>query len=336
MKIGTVDLTRRVLVVAEIGNNHEGRLDVALRLVREAARCGVDAVKFQTFRTEHFVLPSDAERFRRLKSFELPPDAFGQLAQAARNEGLLFLSTPLDLESVAVLEELVDAYKVASGDNTFFPLIDRIVETGKPIIVSTGLSTLEGVLGTVAFVRGGWVRRGITGSLAVLHCVSSYPTPPGEANLRAIRELEGRLGVPVGWSDHMLGIEASVLAVAAGARIVEKHFTLDRNFSTFRDHQLSADPPDLAALVTRIRAAEELLGDGAKRVQASEAAGVEALRRSIVAAADLPAGHSLRLEDLTWTRPGGGLPPGREDRLLGRPLRRDLRAGEALSPGDVR
>jgi sialic acid synthase SpsE len=165
--------------------------------------------------------------------------------------------------------------------------------------------------------------------------VSAYPTPPEEANVHAVRTLRERFDCCVGYSDHTLGTEAAVLAVALGARIVEKHFTLDRHYSDFRDHQISADPAELAELVRRVRLASTLLGDGATRPQASEAAGREAFRRSIVAAADLPAGHRLTASDLTWIRPGGGLPPGSEDRLLGRTLVHPVHFGDRLTLSDV-
>lgn len=337
MRFGSIDTSVRVAVVAEIGNNHEGRLDVARELVRQAAAAGADAVKFQTFDTDHYVSRRDAARHARLKSFELGAPAFAELAQLARSLGLGFISTPFDLGSAAVLEPLVDAFKIASGDNTFYPLIARVAGSGKPIIVSCGLSDLGEVRTTVEFVRREWAARGVDpgGRLAVLHCVSAYPTPAEQANLAAVKTLGTVLDCCVGYSDHTVGPEASVLAVALGARVVEKHFTLDKHFSDFRDHQLSADPAELRELVARIRAATTLLGSGAKVPQPAEAAGRETLRRSIVAGADLRRGHRLTLGDLTWIRPGGGLAPGQEHLLVGRRLARDVAFGEALTLADL-
>ena len=329
MKIGHVDLDERVLVVAEIGNNHEGDVGVARELVDRAAAAGADAVKFQTFVTDRFVSRADTERHERMRRFEFTPGQFAELAELARERGLCFLSTPLDLESADVLEPLVDAFKIASGDNTFYPLIDRVSASEKPVVVSAGLAELDEIAAVAARIRG----RGA--ELAVLHAVSSYPTAPEEAGLRAIEALRAKLDCVVGYSDHTIGLDAAPLAVALGARIVEKHFTLDKRTSTFRDHALSADPDDLAALVERIRTAETLLGAPGKRVQPSERQVVEALRRSIVAAGDLPRGHRVATKDLMWLRPGGGLAPGEEERLVGRRLVRAVEFGERLSPQDV-
>ena len=335
MKIGPFDCDKRILIVAEIGNNHEGRFDVAQELTRRAAASKADAVKFQTFRTEHYVSASDRARFERLKGFELSIEQFARLAQLARGLGLLFLSTPFDLASAAGLEPLVDAFKIASGDNTFFPLIARVADTGKPMILSTGLSDLELIRRTVAFIQARPGRSRIPEQLAVLHCVSSYPVQPEEANLRAIPHLAQELGVTAGYSDHTEGIEAAVVAAALGARIIEKHFTLDKHFSDFRDHQLSSDPADLKALIERIRLAERLIGDFKKTVQPSEADNVPLLRRSIVAAGNLETGHCLTDADLTWTRPAGGIEPGQEQRLIGRKLKKPKAFGERFALSDV-
>jgi sialic acid synthase SpsE len=334
MKIGSVDLKREVLLVAEIGNNHEGRYAVAEELVRQAAACGVQAVKFQTFRTEHYVSRGDSARFKRLKSFELSGAEFRRLSELAHSLGLLFISTPFDLGSAQLLEPLVDGYKIASGDNSFYPLIANVARTGKPLIISTGLSDYAQVTRAVDFVRKQWKGQP-EGPLALLHCVSSYPVPPEQVNLRAIPFLAARFGLPIGYSDHTIGLDAAVLAVALGARIVEKHFTLDKAFSDFRDHQLSADPNELRDLVRRVQLGSAMLGEFDKKTQPCEAQSATALRRSIVAGADLPRGHRLEACNLTWIRPGGGLAPGEEARLLGRSLKQDVRFGDLLTESDV-
>lgn len=336
MRIGSADTRSQVVVVAEIGNNHEGDVELASRLVALAADCGADAVKVQSFRTADFVSPSETERFARLRRFELTPGEFERLATEAHRRGLAFVVTPLDLGTVDDLAPVVDAFKIASSDITFYPLIERIVATGKPMVLSTGLSDLAETQRAVEMIgrqlAGG---RSLADSLAVLHCVTAYPVPDGEVNLNAIGALRRALGVEVGYSDHAVGIEAAVLAVAAGATIIEKHFTIDHHHSDFRDHQLSADPEELRELTRRVRAAATMLGSRAKAVQPSAAAGVVTLRRSISAARDLPPGHVLAWADLRWLRPGGGLPPGEEAALLGRRLRRAVAAGERLLPEDV-
>ena len=242
MKIGNVDTDKKVLIVAEIGNNHEGNFEVAQKLLQQAVACGVDAVKFQTFRTEHYVARSDESRFNRLKSFEFTADQFRSLEKLARSLNVLFLSTPFDLVSVDVLAPLVDAFKVSSGDFSFFPLIARVLKTKKPVIFSTGVSDVALIDGVAKFIRN----EGVDPSkIAFLHCVSSYPVPPEQANLNSISFLKNHVPFTVGYSDHTIGVEAAVASVAAGARIVEKHFTLDKNYSSFRDHQLSADLADM-------------------------------------------------------------------------------------------
>ena len=331
MRIANHDLDEKIFIVAEIGNNHEGNFDVACRMLEAAADAGVDAVKFQTFQTKLFTSNADPARFERLKKFELTQDQFTQLAQLARKRGVLFFSTPLDLVSARFLEPLVDVFKVASGDNDFLPLIAQLAATGKPMIISTGLADLAHLERVAAFAR----EHGAEGRLAFLHCVCAYPAPPEDVNLRAISMLAERLGCPIGWSDHTLGSEACIAAAAIGARILEKHFTLDKNFSAFRDHQLSADPAEMKYIVESVRKVEKLLGTPVKRVQPSEEANLRPARRSIAAATALPRGHQLRAEDLMWVRPAVGLPPGQEQRLLARTLSRDIAAGEAITEQDV-
>jgi N,N'-diacetyllegionaminate synthase len=334
VRIGELDTDEHVVIVAEIGNNHEGDLGRARELVEAAAQARTDAVKFQTFRTEHFVSASDAQRYELLRRFELPWEAFTELAELAHARGLAFLSTPLDLGSAEFLADVVDAYKIASGDNDFLPLLVSVASHRLPVILSTGMSELAQVERAVATVRAGWPD-GEDYGLAVLHCVSAYPVPDAEANLRAITVLAELPGCTIGYSDHTLGLAAAPLAVALGARIVEKHFTLDKELSDFRDHRLSADPSELRELVERIRAAESLLGSAEKRIQPSERETARAARRSIVAARDLPRDHVITDADLGWIRPAGGLAPGEEHRLLGRRLVRDVAAGQRLGVEDV-
>ncbi len=332
MRIADVDLSERVVIVAEIGNNHEGSYALAEEMIGRAAEAGVDAVKFQTFRTEHYVSRRDAARFERLKSFELSHDEFTKLAAVARREGVIFLSTPFDLESVRFLDALVPAFKIASGDNTFYPLLDTVARRGKPIILSSGLADTTRIRHVKAVIEAVWAEIGVEPGLALLHCVSSYPVPPEQANLAAIGRLRTDFDCSIGYSDHTLGIEACRVAASRGARIIEKHFTLNKNHSDFRDHQLSADPGEMAEVVQAIRQAEILLGSGEKRVQECERSVERAMRRSIAAARDLACGAILTWEDITWVRPGGGLPPGKEHVVLGRKLAKPVRGGDRITP----
>jgi sialic acid synthase SpsE len=331
MKIGPVDLDRDVLVIAEIGNNHEGDIGLGEELVGLAAAAGALAVKFQTIVPERLVGRDQTARLAQLHRFALSPEDHVRLARAAAKAGVMFLSTPFDVDSVAMLDPLVPAFKVASSDNNFGALLERIAAAGKPVLLSTGMTDIAGTRAAMDTVRHAWRERNLDPGIVLLHCVSAYPTPPAEANLRVIAALAG-LGVTAGYSDHTLGITAAPLAVALGARVIEKHFTIAHDHSDFRDHKLSANPAELKTMVERIREANALLGDGAKRIMPSEAATAAAARRSIAAARDLPAGHAIAAADLTWLRPGGGLPPGQEAALIGRKLRRAVAAGHQLLP----
>lgn len=328
MKIGGVDLAREVLVIAEIGNNHEGDLGRARELVQAAAAAGAQAVKFQTIVPERLVVRSQTARIEQLRRFCLSYGDFEKLAQTAAQAKVMFLSTPFDLESVAFLAPLVPAFKIASSDNNFDPLLEAVARTGKPALISTGMTSIGDIKRTCG------VFEKVSKSkpeIVLLHCVSAYPTPPESANLLALRTIERETGYPVGYSDHTLGIEQAVLSVALGACVIEKHFTLSKTQSEFRDHQLSAEPAELAELVRRVRAARAALGDGVKRVMPAEEGVVATARRSAVARRDLPAGHAITMEDLDWLRPGGGVAPDAARLLLGRKLRRAVAAGEPIA-----
>jgi N,N'-diacetyllegionaminate synthase len=326
MQIGPIDLTRRVMVVAEIGNNHEGDLERAHRLIAEAAAAGADAVKFQTIVPELLVSADQRERLAQLGRFRLDERAHASLAAAAADAGVLFMSTPFAVSTVDWLDGLVPAFKIASGDNDFWPLLERVARTGKPMIVSLGLGGLAHAEQIVDFCEETWRPDGVGGGeLALLHCVSAYPTPEESAGLGSLRELQG-LRATIGYSDHTLGTKVAELAVAAGARIIEKHFTLDKAQSEFRDHRLSADPNEMRELVSAIRRVEKIFQPSSS---ADEANRVVA-RRSIAAARNLPAGTVVKLDDLVWLRPGSGLRPGEEGRLVGRTLRCEVASGTLI------
>lgn len=313
-----------VFIIAEVGNNHEGNLDLALEMVRLAADAGADAVKFQTANTDQYISPEDTARYERMKRFELGESGFLKLRDAAQDAGIGFISTPFDIASARFLGPIVDAIKISSGDNTFVSLLQQAGACGKPVILSTGLADLQTVQRAVDIIEESGGSQPGNHDLAILHCVSSYPTQPADANLRAIKTLADTFDYTIGYSDHTLGIEAPVLAVGVGARVIEKHFTIDKAYSDFRDHTLSADPDELACLVSRIRTAELLLGDGKKQPRASELESANAMRRSIAAIRDLPAGHVIAEDDLMWIRPGGGLAPGQEDEVIGKRLARPV------------
>jgi len=330
MIIGNHNTEKRVLIIAEIGNNHEGDVKLAKRMIAAAAEAGADAVKFQTLRAKKTVRPQDKARFETLKQFELTFDQFESLVTVAHREGVVFLSTPFDLSAAEFLNGLVPCFKIASGDNNFIPLIEKIASFGKPVIMSTGLAGLPEISYAKALIERIWYERGLNVELALLHCVTSYPAPDEEANLNGIRTLEKKFGVCVGYSDHCLGIKAAVMSVAVGARIVEKHFTLDKNQSDFRDHRLSADPNEMRSLVENIREIEKMLGSGKVDLSDSEKANMAAVRRSIANSKDLSVGHCLNLSDICWLRPGLGLAPGNESKIIGRTLKQDIVKGTIL------
>lgn len=331
MKIGDLDTSTRVFVVAEIGNNHEGDFGRAKEMVHRAAECGVDAIKFQTFKTRWFTSPVDPARIKRLEGFELSYDQFAELSRLTRSLGVSFMSTPFDLESARFLLGICDAIKIASGDNDYRELIRIGAGSELPLIVSSGMSSLDEMRGLVAYLRD--VRRGKAFSL--LHCVSAYPAAPEQANLRAIPLLARELGCEVGYSDHTLGIDACVAAVALGARVIEKHFTLDKNLSDFRDHQLSADPAEMKELVLRIRAVDTLLGREEKTMQAGETDIARAARRSAAASRDLRKGDVVTENDIVFLRPGTGIRCGSQGTLVGKKMARDLGFGTLFSLEDV-
>lgn len=326
-------------VIAEAGVNHNGDLRLAMRLVEAAADAGADAVKFQTFNADRLVTRSAPKaRYQQdetgggesqhamLKALELPPDAFRQIQARCQELGILFLSTPFDDESVDLLDALaVPAFKVGSGELTNLALLRHVASRGKPVILSTGMSTMAEVAEAVTAVRGSGNRE-----LALLHCVSSYPAPPGEVNLRAMAALEAAFHVPVGYSDHTVGMAVPLAAVALGAAIIEKHFTLDPGLPG-PDHRFSSPTDELAALVRGIRIVESALGNARKQPVPSEADTARVARRSLVAARAIPAGVVITDDLIAVQRPGTGLPPSMRRQIVGRTARTPIQAGELLS-----
>jgi len=330
MKISNFNTVDRVFIIAEIGNNHEGNYSLAEEMIGLAARAGADAVKFQTIVPEKLVSVLHKDRVKQLNNFQLSYNEFSQLEKVAKNEKVIFLSTPFDINSAIFLNELVPVYKISSGDNTFYPLIEVIAKTAKPIIMSTGLIEINGIRNTTNYINKIWKENRIKQELALLHCVSSYPTKPENANLSAIHELKDIVDV-VGYSDHTLGIEAAILSVALGARIIEKHFTIDNNYSDFHDHKLSANPSNFKLMVEKIREAEILIGAGKKTLSLEGLDNKINIRRSIVAKNDIDIGHTLTIEDLDWVRPGGGISPGQEKIIIGKKLKRNINKGTVIT-----
>lgn len=335
----------RCLLIAEAGVNHNGSLELALRLVDAAADAGADAVKFQTFRAErtasahaakaayqrHAAGPEESQ-VEMLRRLELSEEAHLSLLAHCRRRGIRFLSTPFDPESADLLARIgVDLLKLPSGELTNHPLLAHVASKGLPVILSTGMATLAEV-GLALEVLQGAGAAGVT----LLHCVTEYPAPPAEINLRAMATLRGAFQVPVGYSDHSEGDAVALAAVALGASVLEKHFTLDRALPG-PDHRASLEPGELRALVQRVRLVESALGDGIKRPAPCELPNRLLVRRSLVATRPLGPGTRLAASDLTAKRPGTGIPPSDLPKVLGMVLARPLEADglltwEALQP----
>ena len=328
-----------VFVIAEAGVNHDGDIDRALALCDAARAAGADAVKFQTFHAEDLVLPGaptaayqkrqtgEDDQFAMLRKLELSPAQHERIRDHCAAIGIEFFSTPFSLEAVDLLVALgVRRMKLPSGELTHRALVERACATGLPVLLSTGMATLDEVREAL-----GWAQ-GVRGSLAgvtVLHCTSAYPAPDEALNLRAILTMREALGLPVGYSDHSLGIEAALAAVSLGATVIEKHLTLDRTLPG-PDHAASLEPGEFAAMVRGIRRVTAMLGDGIKAPRPEEQDAARVARRSVVAAVDIPAGTVLRPEMLACRRPATGIAPRDWDRVVGRTARAAVPAGSVL------
>ena len=336
MKIGHNDTDQRPLLIAEIGNNHEGDPAQALALVDAAVAAGVDAVKIQVIDPPRLVNVAQAERIAQLTRFGLTDEVIAEMARRTRAGGAWFMASAFDTGSLARVLPYCDAIKVASGDLNFHPLLAAAAATGKPVVLSTGMATLEEIRAAVEVVAA-HVGPGakLRDRLALLHCVSLYPTAPEQANLAAMRTLEQSFALTTGYSDHTLGIEVALIALGLGAKMIEKHFTLDKTRTGFRDHALSADPADMRRLATAVRACAEIFGDGRRGEEIADRPMASAVRRSIVTMRDLPAGAVLGDADVDFVRPGSGIAPSEMSSLRGRTLRRALPRHAVIAQEDL-
>jgi N-acetylneuraminate synthase/N,N'-diacetyllegionaminate synthase len=333
-------LSGRCLVVAEAGVNHNGDLGLAKSLVDAAADAGADAVKFQTWQTDKIVAPSaplaayqrdnlgdttDDQR-SMLEKLELSQAEFAELAEHAGRRGIVFLSTPDDEESADFLDGLdLPLFKIGSGEVTNLPLLRHVARKGKPVVLSTGMATLEEVGRAVDVLRDAGAPE-----LVLLHCVSLYPAEPEESNLRAMDTLRAAFGLPVGFSDHTLGRDVAVAAVALGACLIEKHLTLSRELEG-PDHRASLEPGEFAELVQAVRVVESALGDGRKQPTERELEMRQVVRRRILASRPLGAGTVLAESDLKLRRAAGGLDADVLDQVVGRRLTRDVETDAPLT-----
>ncbi|MBP5307061.1 MAG: N-acetylneuraminate synthase [Paludibacteraceae bacterium] len=323
-------MTHHTLIIAEAGVNHNGSLEVAKQLVDKAADAGADIIKFQTFRSEKLVsrnakqadyqkrnlgsAQQEDSQLEMLRRLELSPDDHQFLIQYCKQKNIRFFSTAFDRDSIEFLHSLqLGLWKIPSGEITNYPYLKRIASIGEEVILSTGMCELDDIQAALeVLIQSGLRKEQIT----ILHCNTEYPTPYKDVNLRAMQEIKERFDVAVGYSDHTLGIEIPIAAVALGASVIEKHFTLDRNM-TGPDHKASLQPDELKNMVTAIRHIEQALGNGHKTISPSEQKNLNVARKSIVAAKNIKAGELLSEQNLTVKRPGNGISPMRWNEVIG-------------------
>ena len=330
----------KTIIIAEAGVNHNGSIENAKKLIDVAHQAGADYVKFQTFKTESVVTKTagkaeyqknltgeNESQFEMIKKLELDAESHKILTQHCKKRGIKFLSTPFDLSSVDLLEDLnIPFYKIPSGEITNLPFLRYIGGMGKPIIMSTGMATLVEVKDALKIILDCGIKKE---EITLLHCNTEYPTPMIDVNLKAMLTLGSEFGVSFGYSDHTMGIEIPIAAVAMGASVIEKHFTLDRKLSG-PDHAASLEPDDLKLMISSIRNIEKALGDGLKIPSNSEKNNISIVRKSIVANNLIKAGELLSEENITVKRPGDGISPMQWDKVIGSKAKRDFEPDELI------
>jgi len=339
-KIDTVKIAEKEIggvfpcyVISEIGNNHGVNIDTAKEMIKISCKVGADAVKFQTFKAMDIVnpkVPADAyrgwdvsDKFEYWHEFvdtlAMPYEWYGELIDYARDLGIGFISTPASLEAASFLvEKGVDALKIASMDVNNIPFLSEIDRMGLPVILSTGMATMEEIQEAVTTLR--------TAPLILLHCVSNYPLKYEDANLLNIRMLSDYFELPVGFSNHSLGYDLDMAAIGLGADVIEKHFTLDRSTSSTAEHHFSMEPEEMKGMIEKIRMIEKALGSYKRIFSQEELSNRKQFRRSIVARYAMDAGETIKDEDLAFVRPGTGLPPGDKEKVVGKKLKCSIKA----------
>lgn len=328
----------KVFIIAEAGVNHNGDIGLAKKLIDKASEAGADAVKFQSFKAEKLVTKGAKKaeyqekttdikenQFQMIKKLELDYEKHRELTDYCKSKNILFLSSPFDLESIDLLDDLgLDIFKIPSGEITNLPYLKKIATLKKKVILSTGMGNLGEIEKALDILRllG-------TQDITVLHCNTEYPTPMEDVNLLAMNTIKDAFKVKVGYSDHTLGIEVPIAAVALGAIVIEKHFTLDKNMEG-PDHKASLEPEELKEMVKSIRNIEKALGDGIKTPTKSESKNIDIARKSIVAAKGIAKGEVLTESNITVKRPGDGISPMRWDEVIGRIAIRDFKEDELI------
>ena len=335
-KIG--DSMRRVCIIAEAGVNHNGSMENAKKMVDVAKKAGADYVKFQTFIPQNLVSKyaekaeyqkkstgTNESQLTMLERLSLSYSDFEELKRYSDSVGIGFLSTPFDMESIDFLNELnMDFWKIPSGEITNLPYLEKIAKTGKRVVLSTGMSTLQEIKGAINVLEKNGAR-----CIELLHCNTQYPTPYDDVNLRAMNNIRDNLHKRVGYSDHTMGIEVPIAAVAMGAEIIEKHFTLDRNMEG-PDHKASLEPKELFAMVSAIRNIERAFGEKEKKISDSEKKNIAVVRKSIVASCKIEKGEEFCVDNITTKRPGNGISPMRWYEILGKKATRSYEEDEMI------
>ena len=339
----------RTFIIAEAGVNHNGNMDTAIKLIDMAKKAGADAIKFQTFKSERLVTRSTPKakyqkantgsgesQLEMLKRLELTSDNFKRLFSYCRKKNIIFMSTPFDEKSADMLDRLgMGIFKIPSGEITNKPLVQHIAGKNKPVILSTGMSYLSEVEKAVRWIYEIWNKSGFNQQLTLLHCVSNYPAHAADVNLYAMNTLKAAFGLSVGYSDHTQGIEIPIAAVAMGAKVVEKHFTLDKNMKG-PDHKASLEPDELKAMVKAIRNVEKAMGDGIKRPTEKEEETRIIARRSLVAKRDIKKGDVINSGDIIIKRPGNGILPEFKETIRGMKASKNIIADSVIKWGDIK
>lgn len=329
---------QRTFIIAEAGVNHNGDIGIAKKMIDAASAAGADAVKFQTFKTERIVSINAPKaeyqientniiesQYQMLKKLEIDKETHLELMEYCEKKNILFLSTPFDIESVKMLVELgIEIIKIPSGEITNLPYLREVAKQKKKVILSTGMSNMQEVKEAVQILR-----QNGTETITVLHCNTQYPTPMEDVNLKAMISMKNELELPVGYSDHTQGIEVPIAAVAMGATVIEKHFTLDRTMEG-PDHKASLEPDELTAMVKAIRNIEKALGNGVKTLSKSEKDNLAIARKSIVAACKIEKGELFTEKNLTVKRPGNGISPMKWEQVIGKIANRDYKEDEMI------
>jgi N-acetylneuraminate synthase len=330
---------KKVIIIAEAGVNHDGSLENAKKMIEIAQESGVDIIKFQTFKAENLVCknaekaeyqknttPEQESQFEMLKKLEINKKMHKELIEHCKKKDIQFLSTPFDLESIDLLNELgIEIFKIPSGEITNYPYLKKIGMLKKKVILSTGMSFLKEIEEALKILKENG-----TQDITVLHCNTEYPTPMCDVNLNAMNTIKQKLNVQVGYSDHTLGIEVPIAAVAMGATIIEKHFTLDKNMEG-PDHKASLEPTELKEMVKAIRNIEKAMGNGIKVPSKSEINNLNIARKSIVANRFIKKGEKFTENNLTCKRPGNGLSPMKWEEVLGKAAGKDFKEDEMIT-----